>query len=544
MMEFRHLSIGRKLGVSFGIIGLLVVVLGGVSGYLLQRLNAHVEYITSNVEPSLVNILRMDVIVSDFRQIQLRQSGFATSEEKIQFQNALKQYSAQIRQVLQTSQQWLTLPQELALQTKLTDQWHQYEALQQQFQALLDEGSTSDAKDLIVEEGLPKYQQLKSSLSALEAALNDKSANTSKEATALFHDSIWQISALIGLVLLLVLLGALGLGAQIRIPLHSFLQQAKRIAAGDLTHPMALSQLNRDEIGTLAHAFADMQQNLHQLIEQVAQTVSHMSEQVETGQHVAKNSASSISTQEQELTYLATAMNEMTSTVADVARSTIHAAQEAQHAATEASNGGQVVARTIKAIQLVADDVEQTTALITSLAQDSSKISLVLDVIRGIAEQTNLLALNAAIEAARAGEQGRGFAVVADEVRSLAQRTQHSTQEIQNIIGSLQQRSDDAVQAMQHSSKMVKDSVEEAHQAGERIAVIAGAVQEIADMTTQIASATEQQNSVAEDLNKNIDTIHSSVKVIALGANQTAESSQSLAQLTAQLRQMTMRFQT
>ena len=445
---------------------------------------------------------------------------------------------------MQTSQQWLILPQELALQTKLTEQWHQYEALQQQFQALLDEGSTSDAKDLIMEEGLPKYQQLKSSLSALEAALNDKSANTSQEATALFHDSIWQISALIGLVLLLVLLGALGLGAQIRKPLHSLLQQAKRIAAGDLTHPMALSQLNRDEIGTLAHAFADMQQNLHQLIEQVVQTVSHMSEQVETGQHVAKNSASSISTQEQELTYLATAMNEMTSTVADVARSTIHAAQEAQHAATEASNGGQVVARTIKAIQRVADDVEQTTALITSLAQDSSKISLVLDVIRGIAEQTNLLALNAAIEAARAGEQGRGFAVVADEVRSLAQRTQHSTQEIQNIIGTLQQRSDDAVQAMQHSSKMVKDSVDEAHQAGERIAVIAGAVQEIADMTTQIASATEQQNSVAEDLNKNIDTIHSSVKVIALGANQTAESSQSLAQLTAQLRQMTMRFQT
>jgi methyl-accepting chemotaxis protein len=254
----------------------------------------------------------MDVLVSDFRQIQLRQSGFATSEEKIQFQNALKQYSAQIRQVLQTSQQWLTLPQEQALQTKLTEQWHQYEALQQQFQALLDEGSTSDAKDLIMEEGLPKYQQLKSSLSALEAALNDKSANTSQEATALFHDSIWQISALIGLVLLLVLLGALGLGAQIRKPLHSLLQQAKRIAAGDLTHPMALSQLNRDEIGTLAHAFADMQQNLHQLIEQVVQTVSHMSEQVETGQHVAKNSASSISTQEQELTYLATAMNEMT----------------------------------------------------------------------------------------------------------------------------------------------------------------------------------------------------------------------------------------
>jgi methyl-accepting chemotaxis protein len=544
MVGFRHLSIGRKLGVSFGIIGLLVVVLGVVSGYLLQRLNAHVEYITNNVEPSLVNILRMDVVVSDFRQIQLRQTGFATSEEKIQFKTALKQYTTQINHILQTSQQWLTLPQEQALQTKLVEQWHQYEALQQQFQDLLDEGSTSDAKDLIVEEGLPKYQQLKSSLSTLEVALNDKSAATSKAATALFKASIWQISALIGLVLLLVLLGALGLGAQIRKPLHSLLQQAKRIAAGDLTHSMALSHLNRDEIGNLAHAFADMQQNLHQLIEQVTQTVSHMSEQVETGHQVAKSAAASISTQEQELTYLATAMNEMTSTVADVSNNTVHAAEEAQHAATEAAKGGAVVERTINAIQGVATDVEKTTSLIMSLAQDSSKISLVLDVIRGIAEQTNLLALNAAIEAARAGDQGRGFAVVADEVRSLAQRTQHSTQEIQAIIGTLQQRSDDAVFAMQHSSKMVKDSVDEAHQAGQRIAVIAGAVQAIADMTTQIASATAQQNSVAEELNKNIDTIHSSVKVIAVGANKTAESSQSLAQLTTQLRQMTMRFHT
>lgn len=544
MVGFRHLSIGRKLGVSFGIIGLLVVILGAVSGYLLQRLNAHVEYITNNVEPSLVNILRMDVVVSDFRQIQLRQTGFATSEEKIQFKTALKQYTTQINHILQTSQQWLILPQEQALQTKLVEQWHQYEALQQQFQALLDEGSTSDAKDLIVEEGLPKYQQLKSSLSTLEAALNDKSTATSNAAAALFKASIWQISALIGLVLLLVLLGALGLGAQIRKPLLSLLQQAKRISAGDLTHSMALSHLNRDEIGNLAHAFADMQQNLRQLIEQVTQTVSYMSEQVETGHHVAKSAAASISTQEQELTYLATAMNEMTATVADVSNNTVHAAEEAQHAASEAAKGGAVVERTINAIQGVATDVEKTTALIMSLAQDSSKISLVLDVIRGIAEQTNLLALNAAIEAARAGDQGRGFAVVADEVRSLAQRTQHSTQEIQAIIGTLQQRSDDAVFAMQHSSKMVKDSVDEAHQAGQRIAVIAGAVQAIADMTTQIASATAQQNSVAEELNKNIDTIHSSVKVIASGANKTAESSQSLAQLTTQLRQMTMRFHT
>jgi methyl-accepting chemotaxis protein len=543
MVGFRHLSIGRKLGVSFGIIGLLVVILGGFSGYLLQRLNSNIEYITGNVEPSLVNILRMDVIVSDFRQIQLRQSGFATSDEKAQFLTALKTYSSQIAQALKASQQWLTLPQEQTYQTKLTEQWHQYEALQQQYQALLDEGSTSDAKDLIIDEGLPKYLQLKASLVVLETALNDKSLNTSKNAAAMFQASIWQISSLVGLVLFLVLLGALGLTSQIRKPLQRLLQQAQRIAAGDLTDSMVIAQLNRDEIGTLAQAFAHMQRNLHQIIEQVAQTVDQMSDAVESSQQVAESSANSMTAQEQELTQLATAMNEMTSTVAEVARNTVNAAQEAQHVSTEASAGGLVVVHTIKAIQSVAEDVEQTTTLISALAQDSSKISLVLDVIRGIAEQTNLLALNAAIEAARAGDQGRGFAVVADEVRSLAQRTQHSTQEIQTIIGSLQQRSNDAVQAMQRSGVMVNNSVSEAHKAGERIGVISEAVQSIADMTNQIASATEEQSSVAEELDKNITAIHASMKVIAQGATKTAVSSQSLAQLTAQLRQMTMQFQ-
>ncbi|WP_024871336.1 methyl-accepting chemotaxis protein [Tolumonas lignilytica] len=544
MWGFRHLSIGRKLGVSFGIIGLLVVGLGSFSTYLLQRLNTQIEYVTGNVEPGLISILRMDVTVSDFRQIQLRQAGFSTSEEKQQFLAALKQYKTQIAAIFQETSQWLTLPQEKALQQKLLAQWHQYEALQQQFQTMLDEGNTSDAKDLITEEGLPQYQQLKATLAVLEQTLNQKSVETSQAATSLFQHSIWQIAVLIALALFLVLLSALGVGAQIRKPLHSLLQQAKRIASGDLSNPMSLSHFNRDEIGTLAQAFADMQNNLQRLIVQVAQTVNHMSDQVETGKQVARTSASSIGTQEQELTSLAAAMNEMTTTVTEVARSTGHAAQEAQHAAAEAFDGGQVVTRTISAIQSVADDVAQTTQLITSLAEDSSKISMVLDVIRGIAEQTNLLALNAAIEAARAGEQGRGFAVVADEVRSLAQRTQQSTQEIHNIIGNLQNRSEEAVQAMQRSGHRVQTSVEEAHRAGDRIAVIAQAVQAIADMTNQIASATEQQNSVAEDLNRNIDTIHASVSVIAQGANQTAESSQSLAQLTAQLRHVTMQFQT
>lgn len=543
MIGFKHLSIGRKLTVSFGLIGLLVILLGLFSGYLLQRLNNQISYLTSNVEPSLIQVLKMDVVISDYRQIQLRQAGFATKEEREQFRASLKSYSEIVLSSLNQIDQWLTVPHEKASLTALTQEWHQYEALQQEFQGMLDEGNNSDARDLMLDEGLPQYETLKKTLSQLETMLNAKNQATAQIATSLFHDSVWQIGGLIILVLVLVLVSAWGLTYQIRKPLHALLTQAQYIASGDLAHDLDVSAFNRDEVGTLAVAFKDMQKNLHDLIERLSQTVKLLNTQVETGLQVSKSSAQSINNQEQELTYLATAMNQMTATVADVARNTIQAAQDAQEAAAEASHGGTVVERTIVSIQTVADDVDTTTQLILNLADDSKKISLVLDVIRGIAEQTNLLALNAAIEAARAGEQGRGFAVVADEVRSLAQRTQQSTQEIQSIIASLQTRSDDAVKAMHRSREQVQSSVGEARQAGERIQSIANAIQDIADMTNQIASATEEQNSVAEELNKNIDAINASVGVVADGANKTAESSNSLASLTNQLRQMTLQFQ-
>ena len=311
---------------------------------------------------------------------------------------------------------------------------------------------------------------------------------------------------------------------------------------GDLSHDVPV--YTHDEIRELATSHNRFQGKLRDMINRIRQLAIHtavesarlvqMSRQVSGHAQSQRTLSESVRSLSAATASDVEAMSGETGAIAGQTENNLHLARESH---------GELLDIT-RHIHDMSQSMQRFSRTVSELSQQSVEIQSIAGLIKDVAEQTNLLALNAAIEAARAGEQGRGFAVVADEVRSLAQRTQHSTQEIQNIIGSLQQRSDDAVQAMQHSSKMVKDSVEEAHQAGERIAVIAGAVQEIADMTTQIASATEQQNSVAEDLNKNIDTIHSSVKVIALGANQTAESSQSLAQLTAQLRQMTMRFQT
>lgn len=543
MVRLNQLSIGQKLTVSFGVIGLLMMVLGGFSAYLLNRLNHQIENLTGQVEPSLIATLNADVVISDYRQIQLRQAGFATKEEREQFRSDLKKFQTLVLSEFETLNRLLVLPQEQASLKSLQEQWQQYGALQTEFQSMLDEGNNSDARDLMLDEGLPKYQKLKETISVLENSLNEKNQSTAVSAKSLFSESIYQISAGVLLVLFLLVVSALRLTSQIRKPLHVLVDQARHIAAGDLSYQLNMNHFHADEIGSLAKAFTDMQNNLHQLIEGISHTVQQMNEQVESGRQVASQSAQSIGSQEQELTYLATAMNQMSATVADVAKNTVQAAQEANFAATEATDGGVVVAKTIQSIQLVADDVEKTTQIIRNLADDSAKISMVLEVIRGIAEQTNLLALNAAIEAARAGEQGRGFAVVADEVRSLAQRTQQSTQEIQSIITSLQNRSDDAVKAMGHSGQLVLECVAEAQSAGGRITAIASAIQQIADMTHQIASATEEQNSVADELNKNIDSIHQSVAVVATGAQKTASSSDLLANLTSELRKMTLRFQ-
>ncbi len=219
--------------------------------------------------------------------------------------------------------------------------------------------------------------------------------------------------------------------------------------------------------------------------------------------------------QKGEVDQVATAMTEMSATVHEVARNATEAAEAAQRADEETGKGKMVVSQAIEAIDLLANEVNDAAQVIHRLEQDSDEIGAVLDVIRGIAEQTNLLALNAAIEAARAGEQGRGFAVVADEVRTLAQRTQQSTQEIQNMIERLQSGAQDAVKAMEQGRSRAQVGVEQAAEAGVSLETIAQAVGTISDMNTQIATAAEEQSVVAEEINLNIVSISDMADKIA-----------------------------
>ncbi|GKQ99112.1 hypothetical protein KAM461_33620 [Aeromonas hydrophila] len=275
---------------------------------------------------------------------------------------------------------------------------------------------------------------------------------------------------------------------------------------------------------------------------EIAGSVSQLSSAVEEVSTISEQSATGMARQQSEVSQVATAMNEMQSTVNEVARNTTDAMSAAKDASRTSTQGNQVVRSAISSIEEVSVKIEQAGAVVQQLEQDSNNISMVLDVIRGIAEQTNLLALNAAIEAARAGEQGRGFAVVADEVRSLAQRTQNSTAEISKMIEVLQERTAEAGSAMQLSRQQMQESVGLAREAGSSIDTINGAVTQITDMNTLIATATEEQNAVTEELNRSIVNIHNAADENALGAQQTAQACVELSKLANTLHHMTQRF--
>ena len=347
----------------------------------------------------------------------------------------------------------------------------------------------------------------------------------------------------IGIVLLLAGLGAAWwLSRDLVGPLRSTVLRLNDIASGEgnLTHRLPVE--GKDELADLAVSFNAFVATIQDLVKQVAAATAQLAAASEQLSATSLETTQEVRRQQSETDQVATAMNEMTATVQDVARSASEAARSAQQTDEQASAGKDVVRLTIDSIQSLATEVEDAAGVIQRLSSHSEEIGKVLDVIRGIAEQTNLLALNAAIEAARAGEQGRGFAVVADEVRTLASRTQASTQEIQSMIEGLQGNAGKAVEAMEKGRVQARDSVEQAGRAGESLDAITAAVTNISDMNTQIASAAEEQTAVAEEINRNVANIGQSVDETARGSEQISRASEELARLAAELQNKVGQF--
>lgn len=343
------------------------------------------------------------------------------------------------------------------------------------------------------------------------------------------------VSALTAVFLLIFYLYA-GFYASTRTTLRRLGAMMDKVAAGDMT--VTFVARSRDELGDLGQVFNGTVAKIHDLIERVGHTVSQVELQAGQVETVSARSNQAVSGQRMQIEQVATAMNQMSSTAQEVARSAAAAVSSAHSVNDETVNGRCLVQSQQGSIARLASEIDQSVRVINQLATDSQSISSVLEVIKSIAEQTNLLALNAAIEAARAGEQGRGFAVVADEVRTLARRTQHSTEEIEQMISRLHSGVAAAVKAMGTSHEMASGTVEQSDKVQQALENILGAVGMIVDQNQQIAAAVEQQTAVAHDIDQNIVEINRAGEHAAQGAHQTEAASRQLSIQVIELKQL------
>ncbi len=342
------------------------------------------------------------------------------------------------------------------------------------------------------------------------------------------------------LVLLVVVYLYIGFFMSVRNAINQFSKAARTVADGDMTAHIQLD--NRDELGELTTEFNNMTDRISELVRSVSRTTSEVDQQATRVKDTASANSEAVARQMEESGQINEAMNQMVEAVHEVTESAHRVSDSAHTAERDTEKGRAVVADTVDTINRLATEISGAVDVINRVSADSANISQVLVEIKAIAEQTNLLALNAAIEAARAGEQGRGFAVVADEVRSLSQRTHKSTEEIEGMISRLQSGVKDAVAAMTNSHDVTETTVRKSSEVTEALDRIAQGIATIVDMSHQIAQAAEEQSAVARNVNDNVEQISELGQTNASNAEETLASSRQMSDLTASLQRLVEAF--
>lgn len=420
-------------------------------------------------------------------------------------------------------------------------QYKNYEHHAQKVFKLLAKGKIHEVETLI-EKIENEANKLNEQLTSLQTEIENYIEQELLKAENHEQNAIWILAIILLLAIISgVVLSWLVLGS-VSGQLSRMTASLKMIASGDLTETIEIE--GKDHLAQMKQSLKDMQQQLLNLISTIKNTTNQLAAAAEQTSVVVSETQTNIQQQQTETDMVATAMNEMTATVQEISRNIADTASAAANANTETATGNQLVSQTGQAIQELANEILASSSIINEVETESKTIGSVLDVIKGIAEQTNLLALNAAIEAARAGEQGRGFAVVADEVRTLAGRTQTATEEINQMIVNLQNGSRKAVDAMNISCEQAQSAVNQANQAGDSISTIANSVDKINLMSEQIASAAEQQNSVSEEINRNIVSINTIAEHSVESSSQISQASTDLARMAAELQNLVGGFKT
>ncbi len=534
------MNIAPRAFLGFLLIGALMLALGVFALAQMSQIRSSGENIVDNSVPSLKALDELTQLTLRTRVLSYRL--LVNREPDIQQKTSalLEQRGQQIRTAQAGYEKLISSPQERSNYDQLVQLLGQYRQLEDRMKTLSRNNQLEELRTLINSEVLDNSEAMNTVLAQLMDINNQQADAFNVGAAQQYSEAFNWVVTLLVISTGLTLLFAWLLTNSITKPIANALAAAEEIAKGNLTRPIVVD--GTDEAGRLLRAMSTMQEKLRDTLQRISGSATQLASAAEELNSVTDESARGLTQQNNEIEQAATAVNEMTSAVEEVARNAVSTSEASKNATTSAGDGRDLVQETVSAIERMSADVQSTATLIGNLADESRDIGKVLDVIRGLADQTNLLALNAAIEAARAGEAGRGFAVVADEVRALAHRTQQSTSEIERMIGSIQSGTGQAVDSMRNSTERAESTLNIARGAGLSLDTINTAIVEINERNLVIASAAEEQAQVAREVDRNLVNIRDLSVQSAAGANQTSAASAELSRLAVDLNSMVGRF--
>ncbi|MGY3023261.1 methyl-accepting chemotaxis protein [Pseudomonas lurida] len=539
-MSLRNMNIAPRAFLGFALIGALMLFLGVFALNQMSKIRAATEDITLSSVPSIRALDEFTQLTLRLRVLSYRLLTNREPEVQQKTLEAFELRNQQIRTAQAVYEKLIEGAEERSAYDEYVRLLGQYHQIEERMKSLSQANQVDDLRKMLNTELLSNSEQVNAVLTRLLELNNKMALATNQDAEDQYNMAFNMVVSLLVIATLLTVLFAWLLTRSITLPISQALEAAEEVAEGNLTRPIKVD--GNDEAGRLLAAMTKMQDKLRDTLQRIAGSATQLASAAEELNAVTDESARGLTQQNNEIEQAATAVNEMTSAVEEVARNAVSTSEASRNATTSAGDGRDLVQETVSAIERMSGDVQATATLIGDLANESRDIGKVLDVIRGLADQTNLLALNAAIEAARAGEAGRGFAVVADEVRALAHRTQQSTSEIERMIGSIQAGTEHAVDSMRNSTERAESTLNIAKGAGMSLDTINTAIVEINERNLVIASAAEEQAQVAREVDRNLVNIRDLSVQSATGASQTSAASSELSRLAVDLNGMVGRF--
>lgn len=540
-MSLRNMNIGSRAGLGFTIIGLLVLAMGLIALFQANEMDDATAEIRVEWLPAVQDVGEIGSGLGRTRALTLRTLTMKEGDQLKETVGLVRRINQEISAFLINYEKGIDSPDDRKLFEDFKSSYAKYLSYQER---ILDGvlASVERGDEIEVANGplASAADQMMAALNKLIRFNEQGAVHAADQTRKAFDAAVFMIVVALILILMLMVVIAIVLTRSIVSPLSEAVIVADRVSSGDLTQNIHVT--GSDEPAHLLIALKRMQDSLHETIEKISESSNMLASASEELHAVTEDTNRGLNQQSAEIDQAATAVNQMTAAVEEVARNAVNTADDSKAADKSTYQGREKVSQALESINRLVGNVSDTSEEVKLLAQNANEISQVLVVIRSIAEQTNLLALNAAIEAARAGEAGRGFAVVADEVRALAYRTQQSTGEIEKMIEGIQSGTDRAVDAMNESQERANGTLQVAREANDALDVIGEAIASINQKNLVIASASEEQAQVAREVDKNLVNIRDLSMQTSAGANQTNASSQELSRLAVDLHAMVSKF--